>query len=62
MGNVVEAWPEPELKKAMMNSSTDRVNESKPPASTPGKITGSSTRRKVVNQLAPRSIEASRIE
>ena len=45
-----------------MNSSNDRVKPSKAAAITPGAMTGSVTRRNVVNSPAPRSIEASMIE
>jgi len=42
-----DAGPAPAVKKAMMNSSTDRVKATRAPARIPGKMIGKVTRRNV---------------
>ena len=49
----------PETKFEVTKSSIDSANAMSAPASIPGKIRGSVTRRNVVNAFAPRSLAAS---
>src|SRR5690606_24780392 len=49
----------PEVKKVMTKSSSDRVNASSAPATTPGRMYGRITLRNVCHSLAPRSRDAS---
>ena len=62
MGSVVDARPAPDVKKAMMNSSTDNVKASNDPATTAGIRTGMTIRLSVTRIGAPRSVDASTID
>lgn len=62
IGRVMEERPAPAVKKAMTNSSTERVNASSAPAMIAGISTGITTRRRVVKVGAPRSEEASTMD
>ena len=55
IGRVVELDPAPEVKNAIINSSTDKVEANKQPANTPGNIKGKVILKKVVIFLAPKS-------
>jgi hypothetical protein len=59
IGSVVEDWPAPAVKYAMMNSSIDKVKASKAEAIIDGNNRGKVTRQNVVQGFAPRSRDAS---
>ena len=52
---MVEDEPAPDVKNAMMNSSKDKVKESKEPAITPGRIIGKVILINVIMCFPPKS-------